>query len=529
MKLNLLCLIPGLITCLLVSYSVSAQETRTITIEPDSVGILNSVINGDTTDGERMGSNTVYILKRNAVYKTTATILNPGFHLRIRAEEGPGSMPIIQPTPARGGEAERPFTIQGDFSLDGVYVTNVNDIGGFLRRTFRVNVGDVTLRLTNCWIDGAGQAAVRFDAPGVRIYMENCIVSHIGQPFNTGNGRVIDVRGGGAEIAADSIVMRNNTFYNIARRLIRFSGNLSARYVEISNNTLVNSAVQVVSLEQSLKARIVDNLFVNPNFEGDTRGAELIGIDEFNQEQLYIDNGIDPVRSLEIYNNWFYYQDHILNIWADSVTAPDIYQDDIYNTTVDPAGDPLDSAGLNSAQFTLTGPVTFKNAPGPSQATVVGVIRDALFVDNRDNGVSPNWNFTESPFFQLVNDELEIPWEFPFDFSLDISSAAAVAATDGGPIGDRNWQPQAIDIVVGFDDLKPLQTIFYPNPVTDKITLVNGLKAEELRIIGLDGKSYMVVSNPEGKLDVSSLAAGMYIMQLVDNDRKIVTRKIIKN
>ena len=189
----------------------------------------------------------------------------------------------------------------------------------------------------------------------------------------------------------------------------------------------------------------------------------------------------------------------------------------------------MDSVGLNSPQFTLTGPVTFKNAPGPSLATVVGVVEDAIFVDNRDNGVAPNWNFTESPFFRLVNGELEIPWEFPYDFSLDINSPAATAATDGGHIGDKNWIPQAIDIVVGFEDIAPRQTIFYPNPASDKITLVNGLKAKELRVMGLDGKPYMVVSKPSGKLDISSLAAGMYIIQLIDNDRKIVTRKIIKN
>ena len=529
MKLKLVYIVLCLVTGLLFSSNAQAQEQRVITIEPDSVGILNAVINGDTIGGGvRTDPNTVYILKKNAVYKTTATILNPGFHLRIRAEEGPGSMPIIQPTPARGGEAERPFTIQGDFTLEGAYVTNVNDIGGFLQRTFRANVGDVSIRINNCWIDGAGQSAIRLDAPRVRVYIENSIVSHIGQPFNTGNGRVIDVRGGG-DIAADSIVIRNSTFYNIARRLIRFSGNLSAGYVEISNNTLVNSAVQVVSLEQSLKARIVDNLFVNPNFEGSLRGAELIGIDGFNQEQLYLDNGVDPVRTLEIYNNWFHYQDNILDIWADTVSAPDIYQDDIYDTTIGPDGQPLDSAALNSSQFTLTGPITFKNAPGPSQATVIGVMQDAVLVDNRDNGVAPNWNFTDSPFFQLVNGDLQIPWEFPFDFSLDINSAAATAATDGGPIGDRNWQPQAIDIVVGFDEIEPLQTIFYPNPVADEIILVNGLKAEEIRILGLDGKSYMTLVRPTQKLDVSSLAAGMYIIQLIDNDRKIVTRKIIKN
>ena len=529
MKLIRLCLVLWLANSVLPDQSAIAQELRTVTIPPDSVGILNAVINGDTIGSNRRDSNTVYILKRNAVYKTTGTILNSGYHLRIRVEDGPGSMPIIQPTPARGGEAERPFTIQGDFSLDGAYVTNVNDIGGFLLRTFRVNVGDVTVRLTNCWIDGAGQAMVRLDAPGARVYIENCVVSHIGQPFNTGNGRVVDVRGGGDVPAADSIVMRNNTFYNIARRLIRFGGNLGARYVEVSNNTIVNSAVQVISLEQSLQARIVDNLFVNPNFEGSLRGAELINIDAFNQEQLYIENNIDPVRTLEIYNNWFHYQDDIINIWADSVTAPDIYQDDIYDTTIDPSGNPVDSVGLNSPPFTFTGPVTFSNAPGPSTAVVVGVIRDALFVDNRDNGVSPNWNFTESLFFQLVNGELEIPWEFPYDFSLDISSPAASAATDGGPLGDRNWQPKQIDVVVGLDEPESLKTVFYPNPAVDQITLASGLKAEVLRITGFDGKSYIVIDNPGRVLDVSTLAAGMYILQLIDKDNKIVTRKIIKN
>jgi len=79
---------------LITSIQLKSQELKRVIIEPERVGILNDVINNDTLPDGSRDPNTVYVLLRNGIYKTTGEIQNPGFHLRIEAEKGPGAMPM---------------------------------------------------------------------------------------------------------------------------------------------------------------------------------------------------------------------------------------------------------------------------------------------------------------------------------------------------------------------------------------------------------------------------------------------------
>ena len=103
------------ITCLY------AQERRVVVVPPDSVGVLNNVIAGDTLDnGQRVDPRTIYLLKRNGVYKLVGEIQNQGYPLTIRAEEGEGAMPVLQPTPPSGGGTFSHFTALGDLNQEGL-------------------------------------------------------------------------------------------------------------------------------------------------------------------------------------------------------------------------------------------------------------------------------------------------------------------------------------------------------------------------------------------------------------------------
>ena len=449
----------------LVSLSVFSQ--REVIVEPTRLGILNDVISGDTLEnGDRVDPNTVYILRRNGVYKTPTSIFNGGFKLTIRAEDGPGAMPIIQPTPLDGGDVSRPFNVSDEFELDGIYVTNISDIGTPDTRIIRMNAA-TTARLKNCWFDGTSQSVIRFDAPGSSVFMENCIISHVGETFDTGNGRIIDVRGTGDIPAADSIVFRNNTVFNISRRIVRHSNDLSTKYLEISNNTFVNSVTQIASIENSLMVKIVDNLFVNPSLAGDNN---LFSIDPFTAQNIYIPLGIDPTRRVEVHNNWFYTQPEVLEVWADSVEYGDFFDSDFRFDLVDINGQFFNDTiaaenALLSEPYTFEGPVTFQNAPRPAESIIIGVINDRLFAPSRDDGTAPNWNYATSPFFRIIQGTLTFPWEFPYDFTYDISSAAATSASDGGPVGSMRWTPSVLqDVVVGQEELVAnARNSFYPN------------------------------------------------------------------
>ena len=100
-------------------------------------GTLNTAIFGDTTaTGERTDTNTVYILKRGGLYLLDGTIENR-FPLTIVVEEGSGARPILQPGVATGGGSSRALTPRADITLKGLYITNLDELGGINTRIIR--------------------------------------------------------------------------------------------------------------------------------------------------------------------------------------------------------------------------------------------------------------------------------------------------------------------------------------------------------------------------------------------------------
>src|SRR5690554_445229 len=68
----------------------------------------------------------------------------------------------------------------------------------------------------------------------------------------------------------------------------------------------------------------------------------------------------------------------------------------------------------------------------------------------------------------------------------------------------------------------------YPNPVTDvlNITSINGLNANEIRVMDLTGK-VVKVQNNASSVNVADLAAGTYLIDITTNEGK-ATSKFIK-
>ena len=503
---------------LFASIAIKAQETREVIINPDSVGIINNAINGDTTDGGGRIPNTVYILKRNGIYKTTGEIQNPGFHLRIRAEEGSGSMPIIQPTAPSGGESQEPFSILGDFTLEGVYVTTVDDFGRYLQRMIRVREDSVSIRLNNCWFDGTGQSIVRLDNIGSKVYMTNCIVSNVGRTNIPNNGRVIDSR-----VSTDSVLLVDNTFYNVTSRIYRLSDGRYTRYTLFDHNTIVNTAQRSIGVDNSIEVQITNNIFYNNGFLGTTRVSEIIELEDMSEsfEDLLLSLGVE--QSATISHNMFYTSPDIIEVWADSIHAMPEYTEEVFQV-VD-----QDSVELVE-NLTFNFPVKFRNAPVVPRSVLTGMIFDQLFAENIDNGQAPAWNLTLSPFLQIVDSSLPLPWSFPYDFSYAPDEPAATAATDGGQLGDRNWPLRDIDKVVStkFQDTEKIRA--FPNPAQNTMTLEipEGISVKELFMMDMNGKKYPVSLIDKNRIDLSTLSPGMYLLMVKDKTRRLFKLKIMK-
>ena len=503
------------------SFSVSAQ--RTVEIPPDSIGIINAVITGDTTEtGERVDPNTVYILQRDAIYKTIGEITNEGYHLTIQAADGPGSMPIIQPAVETGGISVRPFTVLGNLTLEGLYVTSIDDLGTYINRIIRVRADSMRVELKNCWLDGSGQSVVRIDNVGGKVFIEDCIISHIGRTFVPNNGRVVDFRTNG-----DSLVVKNSTFYNITQRLLRATAGRAIRYAEFRNNTIVNIAQIVADFEECGSIKFIDNLVVNGEFEGSTRGQDLLSIEVMTDENKAL-LGITE-QEADVRNNWFYTTPDVLEVWADSITFAPLY-DGLISELMG-----VDSLTLVN-DLTGTGPVQFKSPPPLPQNVVVGMIFDQLFADNPDNGSAPNWNFTSSPFFQVIDGSLAIPgWEFPFNFSYSSSSGAATFSTIGGPVGDPRWPLEEFSIITNLEALLEREKMMiFPNPAHDQfhVQVVENRSVVEIEVFDVAGFSVFQPGrniNNNQLVDISTLTRGVYFVKVVDDKGKTHIKRLIKN
>lgn len=501
-----------------VSMTMKAQETREVIINPDSVGIINNVINGDTVDGGKRIPNTVYILKRNGIYKTSGEIQNPGFHLRIRAEAGSGGMPIIQPTAPSGGESQEPFSILGDFTMEGVYVTTVDDFGRYLQRMIRVREDSLSIRFKNCWFDGTGQSIVRLDNVGTKIYMNNCIASNVGRTNIPNNGRLIDSR-----VSVDSILIVDNTFYNVTSRILRLSDGRYARYTLFDHNTIVNTAQRSLGVDNTIELQITNNIFYNNGFLGTTRTSEIIELENMNERLQDVLTSLGLEQSADIRNNLFYTSPDVIEVWADSIDFMPRYSDELFEV--------VDQDSLNLVQnLTYEFSIKFRNAPVVPRSVLTGMISDQLFAENIDNGQAPAWNLTLSPFIQIVDSSLPLPWSFPYDFSYAPDEPAATAATDGGQLGDRSWPLRDMDIVVStkFQDTEKIRA--YPNPAQNTIALEipEGTSIQELFMMDLNGKKYPVSFIDKNRIELSALPPGMYMLMARDETRRLFKLKIMK-
>jgi hypothetical protein len=83
----------------------------------------------------------------------------------------------------------------------------------------------------------------------------------------------------------------------------------------------------------------------------------------------------------------------------------------------------------------------------------------------------------------------------------------------------------ACSILTSIDDVENVETIIYPNPASDYLTIDAQFK--KIRIFNLVGEEYKSCSVSNGRLDISKIADGVYLLEINDGNR-IVMRKFIK-
>ena len=408
--------------------------SQTDTLEVDSnngeLGLLNEVIAGDTTaTGERV--HAVYRLKRGQTYILSGAIENRSpsgvrFSLNIVAEDGDGERPRLVPGVISGGDSNRPFRARSDLTLKGLYVTGMDELGTLNpgQRIIRASADGARIVIDDCHLDQDGQSALRLDNANNKVYITNSIISNIGRPSNTNNGRLIDDRGNDI----DTVILENSTIYNISSTLMNDRGGW-IQYAKINQNTIVHTGGRIFDFADTQTGIFTNNLVINPGYLGedvvDTVGAVyderyLIEFDTLSADA--ISELPDVPQTFTISNNNIFLDSAIIKAYPQDTSA---FADVDWGIDPRPLYNPSAEAFAGEAQLAtnISEFVSFESSP--SIDTLILIINEF-------------WADPNSP-----DDKSSVrPWDFsnePFDFSYQESFESASASTSGGALGSLLW------------------------------------------------------------------------------------------
>ena len=126
-------------------------------------------------------------------------------------------------------------------------------------------------------------------------------------------------------------------------------------------------------------------------------------------------------------------------------------------------------------------------------------------------GSKPTWNTILSDFtlriFAGHVDDLKI-----YDFALDQSQILQLYNTNT-VLSSQNFNQNNLEVTL------------YPNPVHDILNIETALEVKSIEIYNIQGQK--VLSSNQKQINVSDLAAGMYMVRIQDVDNNIATKKIV--
>ncbi len=298
------------------------SEKVVVIVEPDegvNIGALNQAIENDVDPG-----NTIFELRRDGVYYLNGTIAYTDFTLHIRAEEGTGAKPVLQPAVDEQGNVGRHFSASGNLILEGVYLQGRSELGSIIDQPVRVTGDGVRVIIDDSFFDYCTSSMVRLNADNSKVYITNSIFRNALLSDNPDNGRLVDTRSN----PTDTISVKNSTIYNGGSRLIRTSG-ANINYMEMDHNTVFQTSFKEnFMLDATKTAKITNNIFYNFSYRVDnTQHDPMFTVDSIGEGGPYLDED----RYFDLSNNNIYQQQEIIDVF-DNFSPDTLYRFNDWDT-----------------------------------------------------------------------------------------------------------------------------------------------------------------------------------------------------
>jgi hypothetical protein len=490
--------------------SYGSLVSQSLIVNPGPVGTLNQAIANNPT------INT-FILKRNFPYLISGELVLDR-EITLLAEAGPGKRPIILYGPPPGAPTvEQLIRTNKNITLKGLHVTNRDNLGGISQRMIRVIADDVRVTLEDCLFEDSGQAVVRMDAKGGKIYSKDCIGARLGQPTFPSDGRYFDDRGN----QVDSLVFENCLVYNVTSRIIR-DGGAEIDYLRIQNCTFGQVLQRGLEIGQVKEFVFLNNIFFDMQLSG--RDSSLVPANNEGSDEaswIRIDSVPTGGENWTIgYSNFFYSQPNLdyydfpfVEESGDTIVPTAFYDPEVAGA--------IQAGGWQST--IITEQIDFKNQP-----VFAAAILDTLHYGLDAN--SPTWNMsgiTPDPVYsQLPVGTNRFVTMHDFNYACDkISNSAGL---NGARLGAQLTGTCFVPVRDLFD---AHGVIFYPNPAQDFL-FVQGLEQiVRVQWFALDGR-LMGTVQPNAEYATIPLAganSGVYCLSLTDARGRVSTRIFYKD
>jgi hypothetical protein len=428
------------------------------------IDTLRSVILGDTlSTGARRNLNRVYKLQKGGLYWLANRIENTQkgstFPLRL-VGEAPGTAhdlnpPLIQLSHTATGGAPDGRMITGltDVTLKGLYITGRED-GGAQTNNYQfitMTANGSKFTIDNCIFEQSNFAVLAFTGSRNVIKITNSKFRNlIERPITQ------QWTGRGVSVWADqdSVILENNTFFNIGCFVFQLEGG-SAKYVRFNHNTIVECGRQLVQGNWWQNAYIANNLIINGFWQGEgTADLTGTGRDPRNTHNGLFTIGSLPsvygvpneARRIVIAKNYAYLDPRFTTRYGTSSVQRAYFVDpvtklDFTNLYSVAAGSHMyvrDTVWLSSFPAGITDPLNDVDWQKPQYSVTGATMIDSMWasITTLRANVTPGAQYV----YKQNTAWTDYTWPLPEAFAYTEASLLT-AGTDGLPIGDLNWFP----------------------------------------------------------------------------------------
>ena len=348
----------------------------------------------------------------------------------IKAEDGNGALPVIQPiADSQGSTSADMLIFETSAELENIHFNAIDPMTqSIMQRMLRIEAKKGKISLRNCFADYCANSFVRIEAKDTQIELVNSTFRNLAKGFSS-NGRLVDTRGNNVK----SLIINNCTVYNMVGRIIRYDKCTIDR-MEMTHNTFYNCGYGL-QFEKPVVLTVEDNIFADNgwytssdaykrvtdggDFELDENGKKILnndfwditGYTKENEDGTVTITGDLTNVKVSIRNNNVFTSKTLSDLYvkyAETAHAPVL--------ELGPAEQALVDNGAVKFEKNISEVLTFDNAPE----------LPVKFLEERLSTLTKEETIKE--YFYSDGE---------YSFSYPSSAQSSTAATDGGKLGVR--------------------------------------------------------------------------------------------